>query len=259
MPGAPDPDPVVAPDAIERMIDTWGEAEVIAALAPMLSDDRIARIDEVLAARLGSLTVLVEDTYDPHNAAAAVRTTEALGLAEFHAVEPADGNRFVAVKGITRGCDRWIDLRRWPTAVAAADALRARGFRVIATLPDATETVDTLAVDRPLALAFGNEHAGLSAAAIAACDGAVSLPMFGFTRSFNLSVSVALVMSRLAERRRAALGQRGDLPAARIARLRARWFALKIKGAVGVVERVARETRSGVATGTRTRENPGSR
>jgi tRNA (guanosine-2'-O-)-methyltransferase len=236
---------------------------VIAALAPMLSDDRKARLAAVLAARLGSLTAIVEDTYDPHNAAAAVRTTEALGLAEFHAIAGPSGDRFATPKGITRGCHRWIDLHRWPDVPAAAAALRARGFRVIATLPAAALTTETLPVDGPLALAFGNEHDGLTAPAIAACDGAVSIPMSGFTRSFNLSVSVALVMARLAQRRRAHLGTAGDLDPDRARRLEARWYALKIKGAVDIVERlasdVATETRSGVAPGTRTRDIPGSR
>jgi len=246
-------------DAIERLIDRLGPAAVIDALVPLLSADRMQRIDEVLEARLQSLTAIVEDTYDPHNAAAAVRTTEALGLSEFHAIEPPGGNRFRALKGITRGCDRWIDLVRWASVEDAATALRARGFRVVATIPGATDTIDTVPIDQPLAVAFGNEHQGLSAAAIGACDGSIAIPMFGFTRSFNLSVSVGLVMSRLAERRRAALGAAGDLPAARMLRLRARWYALKIKGAVGVVERVYSETRSSVAPGTQTRENPGTR
>jgi tRNA (guanosine-2'-O-)-methyltransferase len=246
-------------DAIERLIDRLGPDAVIDALTPLLSAERMERIDAVLAARLASLTAIVEDTYDPHNAAAAVRTAEALGLSEFHAVEPADGNRFRAPKGITRGCDRWMDLVRWPTVAAAAAALHGRGFRVVATLPGATETIDTVPVDQPLAVAFGNEKDGLSPEAVAACDGSIAIPMFGFTRSFNLSVSVGLVMARLAERRRAAIGADGDLPAERVLRLRARWYALKIKGAVGVVERVYGETRSSVAPGTQTRENPGTR
>src|SRR5690349_19463471 len=122
-------------DAIERLIDRLGPAAVIDALVPLLSADRMQRIDEVLEARLQSLTSIVEDTYDPHNAAAAVRTTEALGLSEFHAIEPPGGNRFRALKGITRGCDRWIDLVRWASVEDAATALRARGFRVVATIP----------------------------------------------------------------------------------------------------------------------------
>jgi tRNA (guanosine-2'-O-)-methyltransferase len=246
-------------DDIDRLIERVGPARVIDALAPILSDERRARIDAVLAARLGSLTAIVEDTYDPHNAAAAVRTTEALGLAEFHAVAGPSGDRFATPKGITRGCHRWVDLHRWPDVAAAADALRGRGFRVIATVPAAAETVETLPVDRPLALAFGNEHDGLTPAAIAACDGAVSIPMFGFTQSFNLSVSVALVLARLAHRRRRELGAPGDLADDRMRYLRARWYALKIKGAIDIVERVGNQTRSDVAPGTRTRDIPGSR
>lgn len=193
------------------------------------------RIDQVIAARLGSIVAAVEDTYDPHNAAATIRTSEALGLQELHVIEP--GERFSAVKGVTRGSHRWIDLHRWPSAVAAVDALHARGFRVYATLPDAKVSIEDVAVDSPLAVIFGNEHDGVSPAAIAACDASITVPMFGFTESYNLSVTVGLAMGRLAQRRRAYLNAPGDLPDERRARLRARWFALRIRAAVNIVER----------------------
>jgi tRNA (guanosine-2'-O-)-methyltransferase len=116
-------------------------------------------------------------------------------------------------------------------------ALRARGFRVFATLPGAPHTIEDVDVTTPIAVAFGNEHAGLTAEAVAACDGAIGVPMFGFTESFNLSVTVALVMTRIAARRRAAIGSLGDLEEHQRRELRARWFALKIRGAVGILER----------------------
>jgi len=218
-----------------RIIERHGPEAVCAALAPMLTAERIARIDQVLAARLASVVTVVEDTYDPHNAAATIRTTEALGLGELHVIESAE--RFSVAGGVTRGAHRWIDLVRWPAAEPAIAGLRARGFRVFATLPGAPHTVEDVDVTTPLAVAFGNEHAGLSAAAIAACDGALGVPMFGFTESYNLSVTVALAMSQIAARRRAAIGAAGDLDDRRRRELRARWFALKIRGAVGVLER----------------------
>lgn len=236
------------PDAIDRMIEAHGPATICALLAPMLTADRVARIDAVLAARLGSVVPVVEDVYDPNNGAAVIRTAEGLGLHELHVVEP--GLRFQAAGGITRGCHRWMDLQRWREPAACVAALRARGFTVLATTPAAAIPVDEVDVSRPVAVVFGNEHAGLPAATIAACDGAVALPMFGFTQSYNLSVSAALVTSQLAARRRARLGTTGDLDEATRTRLRARWFALKIRGVVGVVERaVSRETRGNVAPG----------
>jgi tRNA (guanosine-2'-O-)-methyltransferase len=222
-------------DAITRIIERHGPEAVCSTLAPMLTVERIARIDQVLAARLGSVVTLVEDTYDPHNAAATIRTTEAIGLGELHVIEPTE--RFSAAHGVTRGAHKWIELHRWSSAQAAIGALRARGFRVFATLPGAPHTIDDVDVTTPLAVAFGNEHAGLTRAAIASCDGALGVPMFGFTESFNLSVTVALAMSRVAARRRAAIGALGDLDDQRRRELRARWFALKIRGAVRILER----------------------
>jgi len=129
-------------DAIARMIERHGPEAVCRALEPLLTAERIARIDQVLAARLGSVVTVVEDTYDPHNAAATIRTTEAIGLGELHVVEAAE--RFTVAGGVTIGAHRWIELHRWQSSEAAIAALRGRGFRVFATLPGA-DSAATLA------------------------------------------------------------------------------------------------------------------
>ncbi len=222
-------------DAIQQMIERHGADTICRVLEPMLTPARIARIDTVLAARLQSVITIVEDTYDPRNAAATIRTTEAIGLHELHVIEPHQ--RFSASGGVTLGAHKWITMARWPRAEESVFALRARGFRVFATLPGAAHTIDDVDVTTPVAVAFGNERDGLTESAIAACDGAVGVPMYGFTESFNLSVTVALAMSRIAARRRAAIGTTGDLDDELRRKLRARWFALKIRGAIGILER----------------------
>ncbi|MGE0548966.1 MAG: TrmH family RNA methyltransferase [Kofleriaceae bacterium] len=227
-------------DAIERLIERHGPEVICEVLEPMLTPERIGRIDRVLSARLQSVVTVVEDTYDPHNAAATIRTTEAFGLQELHVIEPDE--RFSAARGVTRGAHAWIDLVRWPSPEHAIGGLRDRGFQTYATLPGATHTIDDVDVTQPIAVVFGNEHAGLSDAAIAACHGSLGVPMLGFTESFNLSVTVALAMSKIAERRRSAIGSIGDLDDMRRRQLRARWFALKIRGVVGILERKLGET-----------------
>jgi len=219
---------------IEQFIDRYGPTAICEALAPMMSEDRITRIDTVLSSRLGSVAAAVEDTYDPHNVAATMRTSEALGLQDLHVI----ADRFGTAKGVTKGSHQWIDLQRWPDPAACAAGLRARGFRVYATRPDAPASIEDVDVATPLVVMFGNEHAGLSEAALAACDGALCVPMFGMTESFNLSVTVALAMSRLAARRRAYIRMPGDLDDARRARLRARWFTFGIRGVEQILERV---------------------
>ncbi len=241
-------------DALDRIIELHGPDVVCAALTPLLSPERIARVEAVLDARLTSVAVALEDLYDPHNGAATLRSIEAFGLMDVHLIEPT--YRFSVNKGITRGCDRWLHLHRWPDVTGCAAALKDGGFRVYTTAPDATLDVEEVDVSSPVAILFGNEHTGVTDAAHAVCDGAIAIRMHGFTESFNLSVSVALVTARLAARRRAHLGAPGDLPAARRAHLRARWYGLRIRGAVGVIQRhVSGETRPDVALGTRPRHD----
>lgn len=223
------------PDDIDELIRQHGPDTIVAAMTPILSDERRARIEDVLDQRLTGLTVVLENLYDPHNGAAALRSTEAFGLSAMHAIESS--GPFSASPAITIGCDKWLDLHRHPDVATAAAALRADGFTLCAAVPLATTTVDDLPGEQRLAIWFGNEHMGLTAAAIEACDLQIGIPMHGFTRSFNLSVSVALLTQRAAERRRAALGRGGDLPGEERAHKRARWYAQDIRGAAEIIHR----------------------
>jgi tRNA (guanosine-2'-O-)-methyltransferase len=215
--------------------------DVLAALGPLLTDERKARIEEVLAARLGGLTVVLENLHDPHNGAAALRSVEGFGLSELHVVESNEPFRFA--HSVPIGCDKWVALTKYKTFAACADTLHARGFKLYAAVPGAEMTLSDIDAATPAALVFGNEHDGLSELARSACDATFSIPMTGFTQSFNLSVSVSLGVYETARRRRAALGQPGDLPDEERARLRAEWYALSMdrRAAAGLVARYVSE------------------
>src|SRR5688500_17782892 len=135
-------------------------------MRPLLSDERMARIEAVLDARLAGLTVVLENLYDPHNGAAALRSAEAFGLSALHVVEASGA--FHASPSITIGCDKWLELHRHRDVASAAAALRAAGFTLCATVPTADATVDDVAGIQPVALWFGNEHMGLTRAAVEA-------------------------------------------------------------------------------------------
>jgi tRNA (guanosine-2'-O-)-methyltransferase len=51
-----------------------------------------------------------------------------------------------------------------------------------------------------MALIFGTERRGISDEVKAAADEFVSIPMYGFTESFNISVSVAITLNVLRQR-----------------------------------------------------------
>jgi tRNA (guanosine-2'-O-)-methyltransferase len=242
-------------DLVDTLIARHGADAVLAAMQPQISDERRERIERVLAARLGSLTVVLEDLYDPHNGAAAIRSVEAVGLQSLHAVESRQPFEFS--KKVTIGCHKWVTVHRHPDFATCAAALRGQGMRLLAAVPDAPQSLHELDMAQPAALVFGNEHDGLTAGAVAACDASFSIPMSGFTESLNLSVSVAVSVHTLAARRRTALGGAGDLSEQERAYLRARWYALGTRGVQGIVERfVSERTRAGVGGQTRTGGKP---
>jgi tRNA (guanosine-2'-O-)-methyltransferase len=239
--------------AIDRLLARHRPDDIVAAVRPLLSERRIERIERVLDARLGSVTAVLENLHDPHNGAAVIRSVEALGVQRLHVVETVE--KFPFSPAITIGCEKWIEIRRHRRLADALDALREVGFAVFAAAPDAELTVETVPVDRPLAIIFGNEHAGLTDDALRHSDARVRIPMHGFTQSFNLSVSVAVTLGRVTARRRAHIERAGDLDGRERAHLRARWYADGVRGVEGILERyVSEQTRAGVSGDPRPHE-----
>ena len=210
-------------------------AAVCATLAPLLLDERRARIDEAAAARLGGLRVVIENLHDPHNGAAVLRSAEAFGIQRVDVIESVEPFRFSSE--VTQGCEKWLDVVRHPTLADAVAALRADGFALYAAVPGAAVTVEDLDFSRPAAVMIGNEHAGLTDAAIGAADVVFGIPMAGMTRSLNLSVASALIAERAAQSRRRAIGRAGDLDDATVLALRARFYAASVRGADVVLAR----------------------
>src|SRR5881394_2118644 len=204
-------------------------AQVCEALGPLLLDERRARIDVAAAARLGGLRVVIENLHDPHNGAAVLRSAEAFGIQRVDVIENVEPFRFSSV--VTQGCEKWLDVVRHATLAEAIAAIRGDGFALYAAVPDAVATVEDLDFARPAAVMIGNEHAGLTAEAIAAADVVFGIPMPGMTRSLNLSVATALIAERAAQLRRRAIGRSGDLDDAAVLALRARFYAASVRGA----------------------------
>lgn len=183
----------------------WTAGGVVALLEPLAGDERKQTILERVRARLGSVALLMDAPHDPHNAAAALRSCDAFGLAELHVVPRAED--FALGRKVTRGAERWVDVVTYPSPEAATLALRARGFELVATHPKGELLPEDLAGIRRVCLVMGNEHDGIREALEAATTRAVRIPMRGFVESLNLSVAAALLLSA------ATAGRAGDLSA----------------------------------------------
>ena len=167
-------------------------------LAGHLTESRRRRIDEIIDLRTRHVTVVLEDVYKEQNASAVVRTCECLGLQDLHVIE--NRHQYNVNPSVVMGSSKWINIKKYNTfednTKACFDSLKADGYRVIATAPEAAPgTLQELDLSNKTALVFGTEYAGLSDYALQKADATIRLPIYGFTESFNLSVSVAIALS----------------------------------------------------------------
>ncbi len=216
--------------------------------ASFLVPERKARIDEVVANRTRTLTLVMEAFGDPQNVNAVLRTCEAFGVQDVHAIEgpmkPWDRN-----KKITQNADKWLDVRRWRSTKECLSHLRSEGYAIYATHLDArARPLGTLPFGGKVALVFGNEHRGVSDDALALADATYAIPMRGFVQSLNVSVAAAISIATAVERRELERGRHGDLDEAEAAALRERFYVLAVKqrARIAKAERVA-ERRQGRA------------
>lgn len=184
--------------------------QIVSTIGPQLTEERKQRLTQVIAQRTYRVVPVLENLYDLGNLSAVLRSAEAFGFLEVNLVVPP-GARFKAANRVARGADKWLDLQIQRSPKACAEQLRARGFRIYATHLEASVPLEELDFSKPTAIVLGNEKDGVSAEMLAAVDGRFSIPMQGFTQSFNLSVAAALTFYQAWRDRNRRLGQSGDL------------------------------------------------
>ncbi len=169
----------------------------------MSTPKRFHRLRAVLDRRQPDLTVLLEDVQVPRNLAAILRSCDAAGVFEAHAVWP--GGRLKISRPASGGNRKWLPVRKHRTLAAALERLKERGLRVLAAHP-APQAIPFRDVDHtlPTALLLGNEDNGLTKEALAGADAVVTIPMEGMGTSLNVSVAAALILFEAQRQRRAA-------------------------------------------------------
>jgi len=168
-----------------------------------MTPERFARLKAVLAARQPDLTILAENVHKAHNIAAIIRTCDAVGILEAHAVsETGEMKRHHMVSG---GSRRWVPVHFHPDLPTAVDTVKASGFTVLAAhLSDSAVDYREPDYTRPTALLVGSELLGVSDKAARLADGHIMVPMEGMVESLNVSVAAALILYEARRQRQAA-------------------------------------------------------
>ena len=96
-----------------------------------MNSKRYERICEMLARRQPDLTVCMEQVHKPHNVSAVIRTADAVGVHEVHAVWPSSRMRTMA--SAAAGSNSWVQVKTHRTIADAVGHLKGQGMQILAT------------------------------------------------------------------------------------------------------------------------------
>lgn len=158
-----------------------------------MNSERYARICEMLARRQPDLTVCMEQVHKPHNVSAIVRTADAVGVHEVHAVWPGKNMRTMASSAA--GSNSWVTVKTHPTIADAVAQLKRSGMQILAThLSDKAVDFRDIDYTRPTCILMGQEKTGITQEALDLADQDIIIPMIGMVQSLNVSVASALIL-----------------------------------------------------------------
>jgi tRNA (guanosine-2'-O-)-methyltransferase len=175
------------------------EESLLAYLYDFLTPHKQVLIEKILLQRTRYITVVLDDVHQSQNTSAVIRTCECFGLQDVHIAERH--GHFETNRRVLKGSHKWMTLHRYREKDGqrvgnCLAALKAAGYRLVAAVPrPGARPYRQLPVDGKLALIVGNELGGVSEEALSLSDDWVTIPMFGFTESFNLSATVAILLS----------------------------------------------------------------
>lgn len=147
----------------------------------------------MLATRQPDLTVCLEQVHKPHNVSAIIRTADAVGVHQVHAVWPT--TRMRTLVSSAAGSNSWVNVQTHRTIGDAVTHLKGQGMQILATNLSA-RAVDFREVDytRPTCILLGQEKTGITEEALALADQDIVIPMIGMVQSLNVSVASALIL-----------------------------------------------------------------
>ncbi len=157
-----------------------------------MSPERYTRIRQLLSQRQLGLTLCLEQVHKPHNVSAIVRSCDAVGVHQVHAVWDEKPQMR---KGTAMGSQNWVEVVEHNNIEQAVSHLKSQNMQVLVTNLSSS-AIDFREIDytRPTAIILGQEKHGATQAAIDLADQDIIVPMVGMVQSLNVSVAAALIL-----------------------------------------------------------------
>lgn len=177
-----------------------------------------AKADPANKERAKTLVVVLENPGNQSNVGAVIRSVDGLGARALYVVNPPDSKFRMpdwpesrSQKGplacSSSSANKWTFVKVFSSTTECHDHLEGLGYTSYVTSPHRKDKPcynlhDGKYTDRRVAVWFGNESKGITDEAVARAKGCIAIPMRGMVESFNLSVSVGIVLSEVVRQRR---------------------------------------------------------
>lgn len=164
-----------------------------------ITPERLDKINHYAEESSRFILPVLEDVYQYRNAAAIVRSAEACGFHKVVALEQQ--NVFDLNLSVTKGADTWVEIEKLPRAKSSIKEIKKRGYKIVAVSPENNaKLLPQYEPTTPIALVFGTEWEGVSDEILDIADETLAIPMYGFTKSFNVSVAAAICLYELRQK-----------------------------------------------------------
>jgi len=203
--------------------------KITEALTPLLTDKRLQRMRHVVSTRSRKVCAVFENTHHAHNISAVLRTMDAFGFLDVFFLYNNPHIRFRAHDSIDRSASKWLMIRNQDSVATCAQVLKENNYKIaLISRPDFSKTSKYYQMELPafstaklderpflelqknhdIALVFGTELYGVSEEWTQYADFYLSVDMYGFCESLNVSVCAGIVLNSL----RDSLSKHSQLP-----------------------------------------------
>jgi len=158
-----------------------------------MTPERTKKLLAVLSKRQTSLTVVLENVFDPHNISAVMRTCDAVGVQDIYILNTRIPPHKKWGAKSSSSAHKWLTVHQYTNAQECFTVLRQH-YDLILTTHLSSDAVSLYHVDftKRIALVFGNERDGVSEDIRALADGNFIIPQVGIIQSLNISVACAV-------------------------------------------------------------------
>ena len=200
-----------------------------------LTEERLQKIEHYAQESSDFVLPVMEDIFQFRNAAAIVRSVEACGFHKIIAMESE--NEFNPNLRVTKGAETWVEVEKLPHNLDSLQQIKNRGYKILAVSPENNTTLlPDYNLKEPVALIFGTEKEGVTEEILDFADETLAIPMYGFTKSFNVSVAAAICMYELKQKLMKS-GIDYKLSEEKLLEMKIRWTVNSIRSGEELLER----------------------